>query len=37
MVLDSLRGLIFPSSERVSWSLSVAQSFLEDRAPTVSP
>ncbi|MPC47797.1 hypothetical protein E2C01_041554 [Portunus trituberculatus] len=36
MVLDSVRALVFPSPERVSWFLLVAQSFLEDRAPMVS-
>ncbi|MPC60714.1 hypothetical protein E2C01_054770 [Portunus trituberculatus] len=35
MVLDSARALIFPSPERVNWFLSMAQSFLEDRIPTV--
>ncbi|MPC37134.1 hypothetical protein E2C01_030609 [Portunus trituberculatus] len=37
MVLDSVRALVFPLPERVIQFLSVVQSFLEDRAPTVSP
>ncbi|MPC61493.1 hypothetical protein E2C01_055566 [Portunus trituberculatus] len=36
MVLDSVRALVFPLSVRISQFLSVVQSFLEDRAPTVS-
>ncbi|MPC45712.1 hypothetical protein E2C01_039418 [Portunus trituberculatus] len=36
MVLDSVRALVFPSPERISRFLSVAQNFLEDRTPTVS-
>ncbi|MPC48940.1 hypothetical protein E2C01_042726 [Portunus trituberculatus] len=36
MVLDSVRALVFSSPERFSRSLSVGQSFLEHRAPTVS-
>ncbi|MPC52941.1 hypothetical protein E2C01_046823 [Portunus trituberculatus] len=36
IVLDSVRALVFPLPERVSWFLLVVQSFLEDRAPPVS-
>ncbi|MPC73783.1 hypothetical protein E2C01_068120 [Portunus trituberculatus] len=36
MVLDSVRALVFPLPERISHFLSVAQCFLEDRAPIVS-
>ncbi|MPC46788.1 hypothetical protein E2C01_040514 [Portunus trituberculatus] len=36
MVLDSVRALDFLSLEWVSWFLSVAQTFLEDKASMVS-
>ncbi|MPC54717.1 hypothetical protein E2C01_048642 [Portunus trituberculatus] len=35
-VLDSVRPMVLPLPERVSQFQSVAQSFLEDRAPTMS-
>ncbi|MPC48735.1 hypothetical protein E2C01_042518 [Portunus trituberculatus] len=35
MVLDSVRALVFPLPERACQCLSVAQNFLEDRAPMV--
>ncbi|MPC86829.1 hypothetical protein E2C01_081664 [Portunus trituberculatus] len=36
MLLDSVRALVFPLPERISQFLSVAQNFLEDKAPTMS-